>query len=380
MSKVDSSQARRPGPIGRKPSRGGLGTTSRLGPTTELPQVIRELGFAPSMVLADTGFDEAYFADPDMPVPYATGARLLAHCAAATGCEHLGLQLGEKAGPGTLGLAGLLLMSADTVGSALQDLVRYFELHDRGGIPTLGQRDDTALIGFVVLEPAVDAPELLYDLAMTMACNIMRHLCGPTWNPTEVLLPRRRPADGKPWEKFFRAPVRFGAQRCAMHFPASWLAHPVPVANPLLHSHLEKQAAAWHAHQPASGFAGEIRRLIHGTITHERCSADRVAQLLGMSARTLNRRLLGEGTTFRALREEVLFDMAQRLLRTTSLDLTAVAHLLGYAEASSFIHAFTRWSGQAPQPWRRGTAPGTGDGYDQTGAHTPPSRLANSLI
>ena len=73
------------------------------------------------MVLADTGFDEAYFADPDMPVPYATGARLLAHCAAATGCEHLGLQLGEKAGPGTLGLAGLLLMSADTVGSALQD-------------------------------------------------------------------------------------------------------------------------------------------------------------------------------------------------------------------------------------------------------------------
>ncbi len=368
MDKVDPSQTRRRESPGRGTARAGLGTTSRLGPAAQLPQVIRELGFAPSTILADTGFDEAYFADPDMPIPYATGARLLTHCAAATGCEHLALLLGEKAGPGSLGLAGLLLMSADSVGSALEDLIRHFELHDRGGIPTLEKQDDTSLLGFVVVEPAVDAPEQLYDLAMAMACNIMRVLCGQSWNPTEVLLPRRRPADATPWKKFFRASVHFGAVRCTMAFPARWLAHPAPVANPLLHQHLEKQAAEWRDQQLASSFAGEIRRLIHGTITHERCSADRVSQLLGMNARTLNRRLRAEGTTFKALRGEVLYDMAQQLLRTTSLDLTAVAHLLGYAEASSFIHAFSRRSGHTPQQWRRANKRRDDDEVDRTGA------------
>ena len=353
MDRLNPSQTRRHESLRRGSARDGQGTTSRLGPVAQLPQVIRDLGFAPSQVLADTGFDEAYFADPDMPIPYATGARLLAHCADETGCEHLALLLGEKAGPGALGLAGLLLMSADSVGSALTDLVRHFELHDRGGLPRLDQRGDTALIGFVVVEPAVAAPELLYDLAMTLACNIMRSLCGPTWNPTEVLLPRRRPADAKPWEKFFRAPVRFSAPECALAFPAIWLAHPVPVANPLLHQHLEKQAVEWRDHQPASSFPGEIRRLIHGTMTQERCSADRISQLLGINVRTLNRRLRAEATTFKALRQEVLYETAQELLSTTALDLNQVASLLGYAEASSFIHAFSRWSGHTPQHWRR---------------------------
>ncbi len=353
MDKVDPSQARRRQFLRPVSARRGLGTTSRLGPAAQLPQVIRELGFAPSAVLADTGFEEEYFRDPDMPIPYGSGSRLLTHCAAVTGCEHLALLLGERAGPGTLGLAGLLLMSADSVGSALEDLVRYFELHDRGGRPMLEKLDDTSLIGFVIVEPAVDEPEQLYDLAMAMACNIMRSLCGPTWNPTEVLLPRRHPADAAPWKKFFRAPVRFGATRCALVYPTRWLSHPVPVANPSLHRHLEKQAAELRNQQPASGFAGEVRRLIRATITHEQCGAARISQLLGINKRTLNRRLLADGTSFKAERDDALYDMARQLLRSTSLDLTEVARLLGYAGASSFIHAFLRWSGDTPQHWRR---------------------------
>ena len=354
MEKVDAGQTPARQTLRRGSVSGGLGTTSRLGPAAQIPQVIRELGFSPSAVLADTGFDEAFFADPDMPIPYVTGSRLLVHCAAATGCEHFALLLGEKAGPGTLGLAGLLLMSADSVGSALEDLVRHFALHDRGGLPTLERRGDASLFGFVVVEPAVDEPEQLQDLAMAMACNIMRSLCGPGWNPTEVLLPRRLPAEATPWKQFFRAPVYFGAARCALAFPAHWLAQPVPVANPLLHQHLEKQAVELREHQPAAGLAGEVRRLVHGTITHERCSAARIAQRLDMNTRTLNRRLRAEGTTFKALRDDVLHDMARQLLRTTSLNLSEVAQLLGYAEASSFIHAFSRWSGRSPQDWRLG--------------------------
>jgi AraC-like DNA-binding protein len=354
MDKVDPGQARRREFLTPGSARGSLGATSRLGPLTQLPQVIEELGFAPSAVLADTGFEAAYFADPDMPIPYVTGSRLLAHCAKVTGCEHFGLLLGQTAGPAALGLPGLLMMSATSVGSALEDMVRHFELHDRGGRATLEKSGGANLVGFAIVEPGVDAPEQLQDLAMTIACNIMRGLCGEGWTPTEVLLPRRRPAESAPWKSFFRAPVRFGASRCALAFPSSWLGRPGPAANKPLHAYLEKQATAMRAHQSDLGFVGEVRRLVHGTIAQERCSAARVSTLLGMNPRTLNRRLLAEGTTFRSVRDDVLHGMARQLLEATSMNLAEVAHVLGYAEASSFIHAFSRWSGQTPQQWRAG--------------------------
>jgi AraC-like DNA-binding protein len=360
VDKFDEGQIRRRESLRRGSALAGLGATSRLGPAANLPQVIRELGLEPSAVLADTGFEEAYFDDPDMPIPYVTGSRLLAHCAEVTGFEHFGLLLGQNAGPAALGLPGFLLMSSTSVGSALEDMVRHFELHDRGGRLTLQRSGGASLIGFAVVEPGVDEPGQLQDLAMAMAFNIMRSLCGEGWIPTEVLLPRRRPTEMAPWKNFFRAPVRFGADRCALVFPSSWLGHPGPAANKLLHAYLEKQASELRAQQPDVGFVGEVRRLVHGTIAQGRRSAARLATILGMNTRTLNRRLLAEGTTFRAVRDDVLHGMERQLLGATSMKLADVAHLLGYSEASAFIRAFTRWSGHTPQLWRRDA----GRGYD----------------
>ena len=79
-------------------------------------------------------------------------------------------------------------------------------------------------------------------------------------------------------------------------------------------------------------------------------------ELLGMHERTLNRRLQVDGTSFRRVRDEVLYSASQQMLRTTSMRLAEVAAALGYAEPSAFIHAFTRWSGQTPDRWRRGHA------------------------
>ena len=73
-----------------------------------------------------------------------------------------------------------------------------------------------------------------------------------------------------------------------------------------------------------------------------------VAHEMGMSTRSLRRRLVEAGTSFRALREEVVSTLAVELLETGVLTVDDVAVRLGYAEASSFIHAFKRWTGQTP--------------------------------
>ena len=71
-----------------------------------------------------------------------------------------------------------------------------------------------------------------------------------------------------------------------------------------------------------------------------------------MHTRTLSRRLEEFGTSFREIADEIRFEIAQQLLRQTSLDVGEIAASLGYARASAFTRAFRRWSGSTPTIWR----------------------------
>ena len=283
----------------------------RVGPLAAIPQLLRELGCDPRPIVRAAGFELAFFDDPELPIPYRAGSALLARCVAATGCEHFGLMLGERAGPSSLGLAGFLMMNAPDVGRALEDLVHYLSLHDRGGIATFEVRNGTALLGFTVIEPETQAVDQICDLSMAVARNLMRGLCGPTWVPSQLLLPRKPPADPTPWTRVFNSPVQFNAGQCAVAFPTRWLAHPVAVADPLLHRHLKQQADEL---RHDTDFASEVRRLVSGTIAHRASTAAHVAQLLGMHEKTLNRRLL-----------EVRTDLQERARRRAPRDGAAAA-------------------------------------------------------
>ncbi len=81
--------------------------------------------------------------------------------------------------------------------------------------------------------------------------------------------------------------------------------------------------------------------------------ADEIATRLGMSERTLHRRLADEKQPFRMLHDRVRRNLAERLLRDSMLGLESIAQQLGYAEAASFSRAFKRWNGVSPDQWRR---------------------------
>ena len=81
---------------------------------------------------------------------------------------------------------------------------------------------------------------------------------------------------------------------------------------------------------------------------------EQVASRLGMSSRTLRRRLDEEGSHFRQLLDEVRQALAEELLATGGLTLEEIAERLGYGEVSNFIHSFKRWKGVAPRRFQRG--------------------------
>lgn len=215
----------------------------RLSVATHIPAVLCRLGFEVEPIIKQAGFSLAMLDRPDTIIPYAAMGRLLEVSARAAQCPHIGLLAGQCCGIPTLGPLGLLLERADTVGAALRDLAAYLHLHDRGAVVGLSIQDDMAVLSYAFLTNDIPGMALIADGAIAVGCNIMRSFCGPQWAPTEVRLPRRRPLELRPYQQFFRAPIRFNSDQAALVFPANTLDQRLRGAHWELHRFIESSLA-----------------------------------------------------------------------------------------------------------------------------------------
>jgi AraC-like DNA-binding protein len=332
----------------QRPIAGGV---VRLGVAIGIVAVLRAFGADPEQIIAEAGLDPRLFDDDDRTISFAALGRLFALCVARTNCPHFGLLVGERASVTSLGIVGCLMQQCETVGDALRGLVSHFHLHDRGAAPMLTVEAGTAILSYAIYEPQVESADQISDGAIATGANIMRALCGPEWVPAEVLLPRQPPSDLEPYRRLFRAPVRFDQELAALVFSTEWLDRRVTGASPVLRRILEQRIEELEA-VPARDFKDSLRRVLRTRLLKNRCSADNVADLFAMHRRTLNRRLNVEGTAFRAIADEVRFEIARQLLADTNLPLSQIAAALDYSEGSAFTRAFRRWSGMTPTAWR----------------------------
>jgi AraC-like DNA-binding protein len=326
----------------------------RVGILTNVPPVLRELGHDPDRTLAEIGMNAAMLADPDALIPFREVGTLLQHCVTRTGCDHLGLLVGERGNAATTGMVGLLVRNAPDVGTALADLLRYLHHHDRGGVPSLEVAGGRATLGYHIYEPDVPAADQVHAGGIAIALRIMQDLCGRGWHPTEVHLPFRRPVDTEAYRRVFKAPLRFDAEQAALVFPARWLTHRLPGAAPDLQREMKSLLGA----RGQADLADHVRRAVRATLGSREISEEDLAHALNVSRRTLIRHLEAEGVSFSALVQRVRLEVACQLLRDTDRPVAEVAESLGYAGTSPFRRAFKRWTGQTPTEWRARETPG----------------------
>jgi AraC-like DNA-binding protein len=323
----------------------------RIGGPLAIPEVLLRFGVDPGEILASVGLDAGIISDPENPVPCASLGRLISACVARTRCRHFGLLVGERGGPASLGLVGLLIRQAPDVGTALRQAALYLHLHDRAAVVVLSAQDGVARIAYAIYAPGVESSDQIGEGAIAITCNVVRSLCGADWAPTEVLLAGRRPADVRPYRRFFRAPVRFDAEQNALVFPAAVLDQRLPRAKPELQRMLLEEVRRMDR-ALAPDFSTKVRRVLRAGLVVGQCSADRTAALFAMQRRTLSRRLRSEGTTFEALLAEIRYETARQLLTDTAMPMRQITDAVGYADVSVFTRAFRRWAGTTPTEWR----------------------------
>jgi AraC-like DNA-binding protein len=322
-----------------------------LGVAKAIAPILRGFGLDPAPVIRESGLDPLLFDDGTNVIPHAALGRLLTLCVARTHCPHFGLLVGQRATVLSLGLVGRLMQHSETLGDAMRALVENLRIQNRGAVLSLNISQDTALFTFSVYQPKAESADQISAGSLAVAVNAVRALCGSGWDPSEVLLPQTAPVDQEPYRRQFRAPIRFNEESASIVFPARDLDRRVAGADPMLRAMLEEKIQQLKGAQ-GSEFSDDIRRLLRTRLTSNHCSADDIAHLLTMHRRTLSRHLKSSGMGYRAITNEIRFEIARQLLQDTQVPLAQIAAALGYSEASAFTRAFRRWSGQTPTAWR----------------------------
>jgi AraC-like DNA-binding protein len=323
--------------------------TQRVGALSAVPALLHELGARSREVLARAHLPTDALRDPDARIPYAAMGRLFARAAAATAQPAFGLLAGRAWHLADLGLIGTVVRNCRTVGEALEALTVYQHLNSAGGVTVFTRDGATADLGHAIYAPNVEGVDQIYDAVLAVGCNFMRELAGSRWRPGEVFLPHRVPDDRAIYRSVFGVVPHFDAASCALRFPAHWLERPVEGVDAV---RKREALAAIHRLGPPD-FVEVARRALRRLLLSGSSSGNALAAMLSMHRRTLNRRLTDEGTTFRALIDDVRLEVARQLLAYSELPLDDVAAALGYAGMGPFTHSFRRWTGMAPGRWRR---------------------------
>jgi len=322
----------------------------RIGPYMSVPAVLGEHGVDPTLLLAEFGLEPTLFLDPENTIAFREAGRLFARCAQVAGCPHFALLVGKRASFSALGVVGFLMESAPDVRTALREMSRHFRAHNPNVAITVVEEESFAVFGFKILQSGLESSAHILDFAMAIGLNIMQAMCGPDWHPIEMRFAHARPPDLGPY-RFFGSVLRFDDGESALVFARHWLDSRPRGADPLLHTMMARRLGDIEAYYDED-LVGQVRRTLPALILEHTKTLGVIAKRLGLGARTLNRRLAAEGTTFMQLREEASNVMARQLLEDTRMSVTEIAGFLGYANPSAFTRAFHRWAGVAPKQWR----------------------------
>jgi len=174
------------------------------------------------------------------------------------------------------------------------------------------------------------------------------------FSPLLVQLQRPQPTDPAPWQAVFRAPLQFDADESLLRFPRAAFEQRLDDGNPELAEHNETVLRRSLEQLQAASCSERVRSCLEAQLPDGEPSAERIAQTLHLSLRSLQRHLAEEGTSYEALLGETRHALALRHMRDPRCSISEIAYLLGFSDSSSFGRAFKRWTGQTPSQYRDG--------------------------
>jgi AraC-like DNA-binding protein len=317
----------------------------------DLVDALAAIGIDTAALCREVGLDTGRLQDAES-APAAAALALLDAAERRTRDPWVGLHAGEHSEP--RGPLAFLLMSCSGLEEGFRQAARFAGLT----ISTLRLEVESAgsrvSVVYQLGDEGLARHRHFIDYLLLANLRSVWRAAGERLPLREVRL--RLPDPGDDAEaRAFGCPVHFAQRDTRWTLDARELARVPRLASPLIAEQIERFAAALFARLAVTAslrvrVADAIRKLLASGVRADRAG---IARQLGMSDRTLQRGLEEEATSFRQVRDAVLWEVVESLLSNPSLKIEAVALSTGFADAAAFSKAFKRRAGCTPTAYRQ---------------------------
>jgi AraC-like DNA-binding protein len=307
-------------------------------------------------LLRCSGLTRAMLDNPEQMLPARPVIRLLEESAAASNCLTFGLRMAELRGLADLGMASLLIAHQSTLRDALSVLIQFRNRINSTLVASCEEFDGMVLLRqHFALDPPMPSRQA-DDLALGVLDQMCRSVLGADWQPIAISLPYEPtpPNEHPVYQRLFSCPIEFNSEYAGILLNVADLDRSNPRSDPAMALHARNLVNAMIDPGERS-IVEEVEQAIQLLMPAGRASIASVADSLGITVRTLQRRLEDDGTQFSDLLDRVRVREVSRYLGQRRLRLTDVADALGYSSLSAFSNWYRGRFGETPSEARQRT-------------------------
>ena len=324
-----------------------------------LPGYLEQAGVDPSDVFRQVGITLGAL-DASAVVHRAQLHSALSLAAKLTGTTEIALALGDSADSARLGPAGLALTAGATLEQCLRGHIALMPRLQAQVSITLTFDGAFAVLGHQLVGDG-QAAWLLYEGAAAYYLKQLRAFIGDNWSPSRVVFPHACRGRSKTYRDFFNCDVYFmhGEAAC-IYFPRDELLTLRSASSSrVYYSRDELAPIGTFCPQQIERFTfnGDwvheaIACMAQAVLPHQSLTLLTAAARLGLSPRTIQRRLSDMDCTFEDIVDRVRQRIALERLSSSNESITSIAMSLGYSDTAHFNRAFRRWTGRSPSDFR----------------------------
>jgi AraC-like DNA-binding protein len=314
---------------------------------------LKQAGIPLGPLLRGTGLPVSQINIPDRRVSVAGQISFLEHAARALKDPLLGFHLARDFDLRLLGVLYYTAASSETLADALHRAQRYCSIADAGMLlKCSGVSDLTIALGHAGFPRHSDRQHM--EFMVVTIVRICRFLTNRELAPTNVSLIVPHRGDLSEFEAYLKCAVTCGADSDKIVFKTS--ARQLHIAS--ADQHLNKilvqycEEALSHRRSNASPLRIGVENAVASLLPHGKAHHSHIARELGLSWRTLARRLAAEGVNFGEIVDQLRADLASRYLSESDLSISQITWLTGYRGVSAFTRAHKRWTGMTPTEGR----------------------------
>ncbi|MBN2284059.1 MAG: AraC family transcriptional regulator [Deltaproteobacteria bacterium] len=315
-------------------------------------RVLARWGYDPEEIYETIGFDPSILHAGDARISLTQFNAFFSEALKRRPDSHFGLHIGEN-DDFTMDILHVILFNSSTLGHALRNFCRYYNLGQDICRPVLTIRQNSAEL---VLE--IDVPDLIHhrhyvEGHLAYYFTLISLLANEKVALDRVQFVHPSPDDTLEHERIFQTLLLFGQSENKIVFNKNYLDLPIRIANSKLLKSLEM-----HAIQLQKGIyhndtvSSLVEDVIMKALPFRNADIVSVSKKMGMSPRKLQSHLKKEGARYRDVLDKVKRNQAEYFLEQQNLSIIDISFLLGYSEQSAFNRAFKKWTGHSPGEYR----------------------------